>query len=916
MKKTTKVVLGSVMTMALCASLIAGSTLALFSSKDDVNIAITSGKVDVKATVDNLTIASELPGESLDYKALGSAELTIDGDVVLSNFAPGDYANVDIKVTNNSTIFVKWNLTVSLGEGSSEELYNALDFEVTSKEGTSPDLPLIDVTQNRKESKWYTLNAATEGEEEVIDLNVKISFPQEVNDPDLMDKQCTIDLAVNAIQGNAQTVDPVAMAYNVSELNDLTKLSPEELEELSVINLLNNLEIKEGEGLGNWTVLGTDEHHFKGEFIGNGLTITYAGDTDPTQFLAGLPQGGTMPADTTPPTVKNLTVRNALDFGKQAKWDNSGAMSYTYQVNNLKGLEKFRDLINDNAETAYPFTGETVELTQDIDLENKPWIRIGVSGNNYKKFGGTFKNHDLYEFKNVVIGKVENGETVKDTAYGFGEIFNTLNSNGSYTNCIAPGAEINCIVRNEGDFEQVYTWRNYQLNKTPYTSYSSRKWNIYNEEGYKQLIYSITGYETLVGHNSSTPTHTKINFEGQTVTLKTNLVFDQFSPLDYLGGTTIFSGTFDGGNHTITYRSIYGSQLEYGRLVKEDNAKAIVKNLTLICNDAVLAPLGGRTTSYDSNGKFHDVAYEISSFEQLKAFRYAVDNGVSFFKETVMLTEDIAFPEGESWKPIGTANASGEKCFQGIFDGAGHKITNFSSEAYGDGSMDVFGLFASLEYATIKNLYLEGTINVETDKTMVGVGAFSGMVGRSVTFENCVSAVDIIVTVTGTNDIPMMMVGVGGFIGEAGRFTNTLTFTNCLVSGDITVNCNNQTVDGTSMSAIGVGGFFGFDLYSQIKINATASLFTGMITTNVESAICGAIVGSGLLNGSLNATYTNVYTTAQAPADYESGVTKIDEAQVGNKESYAGFNFDDEDSAWTWDEENSCPVLKAFQPKD
>ena len=133
MKKTTKVVLGSVMTMALCASLIAGSTLALFSSKDDVNIAITSGKVDVKATVDNLTIASELPGESLDYKALGSAELTIDGDVVLSNFAPGDYANVDIKVTNNSTIFVKWNLTVSLGEGSSEELYNALDFDNTSE---------------------------------------------------------------------------------------------------------------------------------------------------------------------------------------------------------------------------------------------------------------------------------------------------------------------------------------------------------------------------------------------------------------------------------------------------------------------------------------------------------------------------------------------------------------------------------------------------------------------------------------------------------------------------------------------------------------------------------------------------------------------------------------------------------------
>ena len=52
MKK--KILLSSILTIALCLSLIAGSTFALFTSESKVNIAVTSGKVEMLANVTNL----------------------------------------------------------------------------------------------------------------------------------------------------------------------------------------------------------------------------------------------------------------------------------------------------------------------------------------------------------------------------------------------------------------------------------------------------------------------------------------------------------------------------------------------------------------------------------------------------------------------------------------------------------------------------------------------------------------------------------------------------------------------------------------------------------------------------------------------------------------------------------------------
>lgn len=56
MKKKTGIIVTSVMSIACCASLITGATFALFTSESKVNIAVTSGKVDVKATIDETSV--------------------------------------------------------------------------------------------------------------------------------------------------------------------------------------------------------------------------------------------------------------------------------------------------------------------------------------------------------------------------------------------------------------------------------------------------------------------------------------------------------------------------------------------------------------------------------------------------------------------------------------------------------------------------------------------------------------------------------------------------------------------------------------------------------------------------------------------------------------------------------------------
>ena len=55
-----KSIVTSILVIALCFSVIAGATFALFTSESKVNVAVTSGNVEVVATAENDALSSTI----------------------------------------------------------------------------------------------------------------------------------------------------------------------------------------------------------------------------------------------------------------------------------------------------------------------------------------------------------------------------------------------------------------------------------------------------------------------------------------------------------------------------------------------------------------------------------------------------------------------------------------------------------------------------------------------------------------------------------------------------------------------------------------------------------------------------------------------------------------------------------------
>ena len=133
----------------------------------------------------------------------------------------------------------------------------------------------------------------------------------------------------------------------------------------------------------------------------------------------------------------------------------------------------------------------------------------------------------------------------------------------------------------------------------------------------------------------------------------------------------------------------------------------------------------------------------ITSADELKAFRDAVNNGDTYEGDVIELTADIDLG-GESWTPISnTTDVKESASFKGTFDGNGHAISNFnvnvSVSALNKPAMG--GLFG-LNRGTIKNLKVaDAIIRAGADnKNLINhaaAGAIAGINGANGYIYNC-----------------------------------------------------------------------------------------------------------------------------------------------------------------------------------
>lgn len=182
MKK--KVIISSIMTIVICLTLIAGSTFALFTDSDKVNVAVTAGTVDVKATPENIAYTS-----SLNNMVLPESNYTLNGnEFTVQYMVPGDTLEFDLAVENESTVSVDYRPVVAVS--ADDGLWNGL---------------VVTFTVDNETLNYTLVNGAWYGDYAELPANatvhVSVTLPEAAGN-EYQGKSCKFAFTIEAIQAN------------------------------------------------------------------------------------------------------------------------------------------------------------------------------------------------------------------------------------------------------------------------------------------------------------------------------------------------------------------------------------------------------------------------------------------------------------------------------------------------------------------------------------------------------------------------------------------------------------------------------------------------------------------------------------------------------------------------------------------
>lgn len=243
MKKMKKagVLVSAIATTAVCASMIAGSTFALFTSEDQVDITVKAGSVEVSSSIENAQIkhatSIEKNGEeyAVSYTDAVVEEVTVSGnELALTNVIPGDIMEFDIVLSNDGTVDANYQYSLKCTEGL--KLISALDVEIVNGE----TFVYSGSGLKSYQSKWDELNVNAEET-----YHVTMTLPAEAGNEY---KGLTSKLVVGtyAVQYNAvvdktaeaviETVPEEATVIDINATDDYLKA----LQTNNVYAILNN----------------------------------------------------------------------------------------------------------------------------------------------------------------------------------------------------------------------------------------------------------------------------------------------------------------------------------------------------------------------------------------------------------------------------------------------------------------------------------------------------------------------------------------------------------------------------------------------------------------------------------------------------------------------------------------------------
>lgn len=224
MSMSKKTILTSLLTIAICLTLIAGSTYALFTSEDEINIAVTSGKVAVTATIleDGMkTYSLEQEQAQGVFANGGYADFVTENNqkvLVLDRMTPGDKVEFQIQLTNDSNVAIKYLLVWDVVEDSTNEkdgLYKFLKTSATTVAEEKAELHNANVSW----TSW-PIPTAEDKSDTKRTINVSIELPSTVGN-EAQDLSAKISFKVLAYQSNAPMIASVAeLNQKMTETNE------------------------------------------------------------------------------------------------------------------------------------------------------------------------------------------------------------------------------------------------------------------------------------------------------------------------------------------------------------------------------------------------------------------------------------------------------------------------------------------------------------------------------------------------------------------------------------------------------------------------------------------------------------------------------------------------------------------------
>ena len=492
-----------------------------------------------------------------------------------------------------------------------------------------------------------------------------------------------------------------------------------------------------------------------------------------------------------------------IEFEAEVKdWDTDFQGSVSHYVSTAAELEA-----KANAATEDITIALGADITGDVMLVEKPGVHVTIDGNGHK-YDGQIKIHNNSDYNNGAV-------TIKNVK------FETASN------------DVNFIYAVEFETGKRYS-QNITVENCTFEAVASRATNTtvvgVQAKASKNLVVKNCTAKNIHSLLQAQSCDTDVIVEGCKVEgCKNGVAFKQVKNA-VVEGTTIaataygirFDGNIDNYGIVVKNNNITANQpLIVRKMTGQNNTITLVGTNTLTTDanpayqviitkgsddEAYAEPTGTYTLTgaddymvypaienYDaflakiSDDTWYDATKTelvIEDVADFAAFVETVNSGNDFDGKTLKLTGDIdlyfkdvtAMADGDpiTFRPIGDTQYNGNKPFKGTFDGQNHTIKNLYQNGwdlgYEWGVYGSYGLFGSLEDATVKNVVIEGSESyIEGgDVSFIAGSATGNCVFENITINSGVAA-------TYNN-------GCGGIIGWSGA--GNYTFKNITIGED------------------------------------------------------------------------------------------------------------------------------------